>query len=69
MQIVLTDGVDNASKASIGDLVNIFQRIGNQISPEKCKTIFISVDTKQNPEAMRDIQILNQAGGRNTQAY
>ena len=61
LYIVLTDGEDTSSQASLRDIQNIYRKMGQEIGDEMFKTFFIGINLEYR--AQRELQsIANVAG-------
>lgn len=69
LHIVITDGVDNESRASIEQVGSVLMLIGAKLPVDRCKTIIIGIDLDEDPECRAQLDALNMLGGENCQKY
>lgn len=69
VHIVITDGVDNQSTATIQDVAGLFMAIGQMLPVERCKTYIIGIDLDQDPRCRAQLDLLDQVGGENCEKY
>mmetsp|Transcript_10567 Transcript_10567/g.20346 ORF Transcript_10567/g.20346 Transcript_10567/m.20346 type:complete len:288 (+) Transcript_10567:2045-2908(+) len=50
VHIVITDGVDNSSKASLQETMRVMLSVGVAIPKERCKTVIIGIDLSTDAE-------------------
>ena len=69
LHIVITDGVDNESRASIEQVGSVLMLIGAKLPVNLCKTIIIGIDLDEDPACRAQLDALNLLGGENCQKY
>ena len=67
VNIILTDGDDNASKASIESTCQAMMAIGASLPCKTLKTFFIGVDLQSSSKAAAEIAAMVVLGGKNAQ--
>ena len=69
VHILITDGQDTSSKASIEDTAKALYLVGQTIPVSRCKTIIIGIDLGENVQATAELMALNRIGGENCELH
>ena len=69
VHIVITDGQDTSSKATLRDTAQALYVVGQTIPVSRCKTIIIGIDLGEDAEATAQLCALRQIGGENCELY
>jgi Mg-chelatase subunit ChlD len=69
VHIIITDGQDTESKASLEDTAAMMYLIGQTIPISRCRTIIIGIDLGMDPQATIELITLQQLGGENCEIY
>jgi Mg-chelatase subunit ChlD len=69
VHIVITDGQDTASRASLQDTAKAMLMVGQAIPVSRCKTIIIGIDLGEDRQATAELVALRQFGGENCEIY
>jgi hypothetical protein len=69
VHIVITDGQDTASRASLQDTAKAMRIVGRVIPVSRCKTIIIGVDLEKDRKAAAGLLALKEFGGENCEKY
>mmetsp|Transcript_10567 Transcript_10567/g.20347 ORF Transcript_10567/g.20347 Transcript_10567/m.20347 type:complete len:254 (+) Transcript_10567:1241-2002(+) len=62
VHIVITDGEDTASSASLEDTMGMMLTVGLTIPKERCKTVIIGIDLGSNREAKQQLYTMRALG-------
>ena len=69
VHIVITDGQDTSSKASLEDTAAAFYTVGKTIPISRCRTIIIGIDLGQDEKTTKELVALRILGGENCELY
>jgi hypothetical protein len=69
VHIIITDGQDTGSKATLEDTAATMYLIGQTIPISRCRTIIIGIDLGQDAKATAELLALRQLGGENCEIY
>lgn len=69
LHIVITDGVDNQSRASLEQVGSVMMQIGAKLPVDRCKTVIIGIDLDEDPRCRAQLDALNLVGGENCQKF
>lgn len=69
VHILITDGQDTASKASLEQAASAMLMVGQRIPVSRCKTIIIGLDLEEDRRATAELVALRQFGGENCQIF
>ena len=69
VHIVITDGQDTASRASLEETAKAMLIVGQAIPVSRCKTIIIGIDLGEDRNATAELLALKHFGGENCEMY
>lgn len=69
VHILITDGQDTGSEASLEEAAKAMYVVGRTIPVSRCKTIIIGIDLENSPQATAELVVLNQLGGENCELH
>jgi len=69
VHILITDGQDTASKASLQEAAGAMLAVGQRIPVSRCKTLIIGIDLGEDRKATAELLALRQFGGENCQIF
>lgn len=65
MHILITDGQDTSSSASLEDAAERMQAVGEHVPVRRCKTEIIGIDLEESLDSSSELMYLKRKGGEN----
>lgn len=69
VHILITDGMDTDSKATLAETAAAMLDVGRFISVARCRTVIIGIDLASNPEAVASLLLLRTFGLQNCEIH
>jgi Mg-chelatase subunit ChlD len=69
VHILITDGEDTGSKASLEQAAAVMHMVGQRIPVSRCRTIIIGIDLAQDRKAREELTALQRLGGESCELH